>query len=613
MAILTALLLFSLSSGSVLSFDDHSFNETKTDTPLFNSSGEISSISKPKHHNRCKNRTWLVESIAGECECADSLDGIIYCDVNTKEVFINSQFCMSYDEHRGEEVVGRCPYIYTSFYELNTTNIGLYVKLPSNVSNLEYLFCDHLNREGYFCTRCKEHHHFPMYPDFLKCVKCDPKNYARNWVLYIVISFVPLTIFLILVLCLRISATSAPLNSFIFVSQIITLPPFERRFYRVIDSTVLPHWAKVFMHFLHSLYGLWNLNFFTTLIPSFCVPHQNAIDVIFLAYIAALYPLLLLILLYILIELHSRNVRIFVWLWKPFQLGYRRFQRQWEIRSSIVDAFATFFLLSYVKLLFITFDLLASSEIWDKNGSVIEFTSYFDANIKLHHKCKGIVILVSGIFISLIFVYLPTILLLLYPCRCCQRFLTRCSCLHFQFLRFLMDSFLGSYKDGTNGTHDYRYFASIFLLFRIAISIEYGLSYFNFLTGVLLTCSLLATLIAVAQPYNKKYATFNRFDPLMILFLVFWLAFFMCIHLTAGKHSGVQYYVLPIGFLSLILPMGLVLSNWLLKIAKKWYRRWIYKTQCHTDDDSWYQRPGCPYTPQHRSYGAVEQLLNDNT
>ena len=618
MALSTALLMLLssfilVSLPSTLCFDNQSFSKVKSSDTSVSYHDEVSNTNGELRHNPCKNRTWLVESQTGECECANSLDGIIYCDRNTKEVFISYQFCMSYDASRGEEVVGRCPYIYTSFYELNVSNVGLYIKLPSNVSELEHLFCDPLNRQGYFCSRCKKNHRHPMYPDFLKCVECDPKHNARNWLLYIIISFVPLTVFLILVLCLRISATSAPMNSFIFVSQVIALPPFERQFYRTVNSTVLPHWAKVFLHFLHSLYGIWNLNFFTTLIPPFCVPHQTAIDVIFLAYIAALYPLLLLIFLYILIELHSKNVRILVWLWKPFQLGYKRFQRQWDIRSSIIDAFATFFLLSYVKLLFITYDLLASSEIWNKNGSIFEITTYFDANLKLHRNHKAVLILAIGISISLIFVYLPTLLLLLYPCRCCQKFLTRCSCLHFQFLRFLMDSFLGSFKDGTDGTRDYRYFASIFLLFRIAISIEYGLLYFSFHTGVLLTCALLGTLIAITQPYVKKYAYFNRLDPLMILFLVFWLTFFMTIHLTAAKHTVVQYTALPVGFLSLILPMVLVLSNRLLKVGRKWYRHWIYERQCHTDDESWYERPSNPYTPQHQSsYGAVEKLLSDN-
>ncbi len=93
----------------------------------------------------CQNHTWLVEGKAEECECADSLDGPILCDRNSKEVFISSQYCMSYKRYRGEQVVGRCPYIYTSFYELNITHIGQYIKLPGNVSELELLFCDHLN------------------------------------------------------------------------------------------------------------------------------------------------------------------------------------------------------------------------------------------------------------------------------------------------------------------------------------------------------------------------------------------------------------------------------------------------------------------------------------
>ena len=607
---LTALLvLFSYSlvcPADTLCCDDHPYNETKSSMSSANLPNDKLNINK-EHVNHCQNLTWLVESKTGKCECADSLDGIIICDANSNEVFISSQFCMSYDKHRGEEVVGRCPYIYTSFNDLNTTNVGLFVKLPSTVDKLEHIFCDHLNREGYFCSGCKKNLGHPMYPDFIKCVECDPKDYARNWILYIVISFGPLTLFLILVVCLRISATSAPLNSFIFVSQIITLPPFEREFYRTINSTILPHGAKVLLNFLHSLYGLWNLNFFTTLIPPFCVPHQNVFSIILLVYIIAAYPLFLLIVLYILIELYSRNFMILVWLWKPFRLCYRRFQRQWDIRSSIIDAFATFFLLSYVKLLFISFDLLAPSRIWSKNGTVLEITSYFDANKKVYPGSPGILILIVSI---LAFVYMPTIFLLLYPCRFCQKLLTCCSCLHFRFLRFLMDSFLGSYKDGMNGTRDYRYFASLFLIARVAISVEYAVAYFNFHIAVLLTCSILATMIAVAQPYNNKYAIFNRLDPLMILILVIWLAFFMCIRAAAGKHVVFQYTALPMCFISLILPMVFVLSYWLIKIAKKWYPCWICKK--HSDDECWYQRPSYPYTPQRGSYGAVDNVLHDN-
>ena len=139
---------------NTLHFDDHPFNKTKSmvSSATYNGRLNIGEKEKVSHY---QNRTWFVENKTGKCECADYLDGIIICDANSNEVFISSQLCMSYDKHRGEEVVGRCPYIYTSFSDLNTTNVGLFVKLPSIVNKLEHIFCDHLNREGYFVADIK--------------------------------------------------------------------------------------------------------------------------------------------------------------------------------------------------------------------------------------------------------------------------------------------------------------------------------------------------------------------------------------------------------------------------------------------------------------------------
>ena len=116
--------------------------------------------------------------------------------------------------------------------------------------------------------------------------------------------------------------------------------------------------------------------------------------------------------------------------------------------------------------------------------------------------------------------------------------------------------------------------------------------------------TFLATMIAVAQPYNKKYDSFNRLDPLIILSLVFWLAFYTCIHLAAGDHQRYQYIALPMCFVSLSLPIVFMVAYWLIKITKKWCRSCKYRT--HTDDDHWHQRPSSPYTPQHSLYGAVD-------
>ena len=56
----------------------------------------------------------------------------------------------------------------------------------------------------------------------LQCTMCSGGLY--NWVSYVAIAFVPLTIFLVLVLCCRISATSPQLYTFVTYSQIFATP-----------------------------------------------------------------------------------------------------------------------------------------------------------------------------------------------------------------------------------------------------------------------------------------------------------------------------------------------------------------------------------------------------
>lgn len=130
-----------------------------------------------------------------------------------------------------------------------------------------------------------------MYANLIQCVKYMPNLHAQNWILYVLISFGPLTIFLLLVVCLRINAASVPLNAFVFISRVITQPPFASGFINTINDSFLPNSAKTFMRFLCSLYGIWNLDFFVATIPSLCLPHQNVFSVITLIHIQLLFTL----------------------------------------------------------------------------------------------------------------------------------------------------------------------------------------------------------------------------------------------------------------------------------------------------------------------------------
>ena len=184
---------------------------------------------------------------------------------------------------------------------------------------------------------------------------------------------------------------------------------------------------------------------------------------------------------------------------------YVRFRRQCDIRASVIDAFATFLLLSYyVKILFLSFDFCTPSHLMNKNGSIINVVSYFNASIILSPDPQPAIIL-SVIYISLvvlILTFLPLVLIFLYPCGFCQKYLTYCR-VNFQSLHFLMNTFNRHFKDGSSDSFDCRFSAAIFLFMQILISVEYLILYFNYYACVIITCTALAVSIAAIQPYGK--------------------------------------------------------------------------------------------------------------
>ena len=114
------------------------------------------------------------------------------------------------------------------------------------------------------------------------------------------------------------------------------------------------------------LFGIWNLDFFKLLYTPFCLnPNATTLQVLSLDYIIVVYPLLLIILTYTLVRLHYNNCRLVVWMWRPFLSCFAHCRKQWDIQNSLVDAFATFFLLSYVKFFSVSIDILTPADVWD--------------------------------------------------------------------------------------------------------------------------------------------------------------------------------------------------------------------------------------------------------
>jgi len=122
-------------------------------------------------------------------------------------------------------------------------------------------------------------------------------------------------------------------------------------------------------------YRFWNLHYFRYLIPPFCVSQDlKNIHMLALQYVSAFYPLLLIGLTYICVELHGRNFRPIVWLWTPFHRCCVNVRRRWDAKTSLIDVFATF-LLSYSKLLFVSLYLLDGAKIYNADGEHVSGTS----------------------------------------------------------------------------------------------------------------------------------------------------------------------------------------------------------------------------------------------
>ena len=131
-----------------------------------------------------------------------------------------------------------------------------------------------------------------------------------------------------------------------------------------------------------SIYGIWNLDFFRSVYTPFCLnPSLTTLQVMSLDYIIAAYPLVLIVVMYLLVDLYSHNCRPVVVTLKPFHYCSRYFRHQLNIRMSLVDAFGTFFILSYVKFLSTTMDLLAPTQVWDYYGS--SYRVYHDGTMKM--------------------------------------------------------------------------------------------------------------------------------------------------------------------------------------------------------------------------------------
>ena len=239
-----------------------------------------------------------------------------------------------------------------------------------------------------------------------------------------------------------------------------------------------------------------------------------------LGYITAFYPLLLIVVTWICIELHDRNFRMIVYLWRPFHRCFVRLRRGWDTKDDLIDVFASFFLLSYVKIFYQTFILLSSSHVmtYSLNGNYLysNFVSNVDNTISVT-SAQYITTVNIVALIFLLFNILPVLLLVLYPFGRFRRMLSKLRLDRISLMIF-MEKFHCCYRDGLDGRRDMRYFSGIYFFLILCSALSAGtfrhfLGFKKWFTFGL-TYLIMVLLIALCRPYKKMYV--NVCDTLLL-------------------------------------------------------------------------------------------------
>ena len=531
--------------------------------------------------------TGLIFNSSGNlCSCNTlSFADFVFCEAGKNTAFIFVGYCISYNplkELGGENatIVTRCP------FGIAEDTVKPVMQLPPDVRDLDAGFCKRFHRTGKLCGECVSGYGVSIFSGTFKCTGCD-SFYYNLWEFFAVTFLLPTAFFLIIII-FHIGVTSAPANGFIFFSQVITFPLQVL----LIDSA----WKLIFHHesalhgaltnlLLHP-YRLWSLDFNSLSNTDVCLsPHLKVIDVLAIRYVSAIYPVIVLIVTYAVIELHARNCRLMVCLQKPCCFLCVKLRRKWKAKNSIIDAFATFILLSYSKFIRVSITILTPSNVYNISGSIVEHTVNFDPATEYfsygHFPYAALAVVILATFGAL-----PPLLLLLYPFKWFQRCLTRCK-LQSHALRAFVDAFQGCYKDGRNGGPDRRYFAGIYFIFRIAIFAIYTVQNSFTASFTLLQAAYIIFMLAIIilRPYKKEF--YNFLDGFFFAILAATSGTTMYMYTTLVETQDLPEKVFYLTYCLYFIPMIYMLTYviyWLL-MQSHWFQ-----THCLEQVQNWLQR-----------------------
>ena len=459
------------------------------------------------------------------CSTEKIFNGVVSCiyegDNNSTAgtyLVVKDQNCVTYDNFTSMPLSGNCPYRFQD------------IPVPGNkrMSEMNTIMCGELHRGGKLCGDCDNLSEFSFNTLTMQCV---PNCTVVTWTVYFIMDIVPIVVFFVIVAAFNIRVTSPMTSGFIIYAQVVSLCSnilaIERDWTFSLKNASNSSLPQSITRGLVYFYSIWSLDIFDALYPSYCLNttshHVKALQAFAFQYVSAAFSLLLTASVYIFVDLYGRNFYPVVVLWRPFRVCFAKFRRNTDFhdrKTSIIDIFATFVVLSYTKFTIASFQILAPTWTYTRSGEKNDLVMYYDGTVRYfegEHKAYAAL----AIIVLIVFVLLPPLLLILYPLRCCQRWLDRLN-LRCQLITAFTDAYQGCFKDGSTDARDCRSFASIYFLLRIVIVGLYAFAVYKWcLLFLLLQCTvcIAAALFVIIEPYKKSF--YNKFNAVTLLYYLF--------------------------------------------------------------------------------------------
>ena len=350
---------------------------------------------------------------------------------------------------------------------VNNTN-RLFSEMPGDPDMLEDVVCGPYNRKGLLCGECFEGFGPAIYSLDLKCENCSQLSTAVAVVSYLLLELVPITLFFIFIIFFRLDITSGPLLGYFIFCQLIffVAEGNSPTFYIYFNMSLEYH---ILLYISLSLCRFWTMHwFFQGIIPPFCLSqYLRGVHVQLLRLVPINFLVVLVILILILVELHSRESRLFCKLHACLSLILRKTN---FTTDALFHAFATFIFLSHGSVYFVTTSLLVTLPAHNYNGSLYKGTVAIDPTIEWLSMEHVKYIIIAAVPFTLL-TLTPSVLLVIYPTkvyRCLSQYISAKKRLA---ITAFAEALHSCFKDGLNGTRDYRVLAGVIPFLIIPYSV----------------------------------------------------------------------------------------------------------------------------------------------